>query len=112
LLMCLLRLTVRVIMRERRRCLNYLRGKGSGSDYLRFATEWPPAALRQHRQLQCEHCSASGGDRQNPLSNPRNEIDLTHVCILRLSELIEYPTECAARAWTTNAVSDYVLREP
>jgi len=32
LLMCLLRLTVRVIMRERRRRLNYLRGKASGSD--------------------------------------------------------------------------------
>jgi hypothetical protein len=35
LLMCLLRLTVKVILREPRRRLNYLRGKESSGDYLR-----------------------------------------------------------------------------
>jgi hypothetical protein len=44
---------------------------------------------RQHRQLQNHHSSASGGDGQKPLRNPRDEIEVAHVCILRWLKLIE-----------------------
>lgn len=64
---------------------------------------------RQHRKLQNHHRSPSGGDGQKPLPNPRDEIDVAHVCILRLSELLEQRTACAARCRTTNGGSDRLL---
>ena len=69
-------------MRERRRRLNYLRGKESMDDYLRFTAERSSTALRQHRNLQSQYRRARGRDRQKPLPDPRNQICAVHVCIL------------------------------
>jgi hypothetical protein len=74
---------VREIMREPRRRINYLRGKESGDDYVRFSTDWPRTALRQHRKLQNHHSCASGSDGQKPLPDSGDEIDVAHVYILR-----------------------------
>jgi hypothetical protein len=77
--MCLLHLTVKVIMRDRQRRLNYLRGKQLG-DYLRFTAECSPAELRDHRNLQSQNRRARSRDRQKPLPDPRNPIYAVHVC--------------------------------
>ena len=37
--------------------------------------------LRQHRNLQSQHCGASSRDGENPLRDARNQMCAVHVCI-------------------------------
>jgi hypothetical protein len=48
-----------------------------------FSLQPAGRSRRQHRKLQSHDSGAGGGDGQEPLPDPRQEIDIVHVCLLR-----------------------------